>query len=787
MIKNISIEDKARLLSAASDWTTAPLDKHGISAVRLSDGPSGIRAIADEAKGTVMPSVCYPSPSTLACSWDTELVYNVGQSVADEAAVKNIDIILAPGVNIKRSPLCGRNFEYYSEDPLLAGSLGSAYVNGVQSRGVGACLKHFAANNQETHRAVVSSEVDERTLNEIYLKPFERVVKSAQPYAVMAAYNKLNGVYASENRYLLTDTLRSSWGYKGVVISDWGAVNDRVNALKSGLDIEFPSSYGHNMRRIVDAYNCGLLTMDEIDCAVERVLALIDRIEAAKGKRTTDNATQVSQNAESIAKRAARESIVMLKNEGNILPLKKSVKTLILGELAKSPVYQGRGSSRVNPYNVTSALDGLDNMGVKYAYEQGYRAGSDKPEFNLTETAYKEAGEYKQAVLFLGLNDGAESEGSDRLNIDLSENQYKLAETVLELNPNTVIVIQGGAPVDITRLKSAKAILFQGLSGSHGDTVCDIIFGEFSPCGKLAESYLKNIKDNPSQSYYAIGNNATHYKETIYTGYRYYETYDKDVAFCFGHGLSYTAFEYSNLKVVGGQSASDSLKVTVTLTNTGDYDGAEIVQVYVAPQAYNGVNRAAMELKGFAKIQLNRNESKTVVIDCGTCPFDYYNTLDKGWACEGGEFLVRVGASVKDIRLSEAVSVSRSGGADAPDYGIDYSRFYITDDDFERLLRKKPAEINVAQKLPYTLNSTLNDLSATLIGRKFRQILLNEMRKRGAGELADIGIDDIPIRMLANNSRGMLSYDTCNALIDTVNRRGFFGLRKLISTIKKGR
>jgi len=658
IISELTLEEKASLCSGRSVWNTVEVDRLGIKSIMMTDGPHGLRRQpeGDEQTGMFVsvPSTCFPPASLSACSFDRELLHEMGEALGEECVAENVRILLGPGANIKRSPLCGRNFEYFSEDPYLAGEMAAAHIQGVQSKGVGTSLKHFAANSQETRRFCSDSRMDERTLNEIYLPAFKKAVTDAQPATIMCSYNLLNGEYVSQNHYLLTETLRDKWGFEGVVVSDWGAVFERVKSLAAGLELEMPGSCDDNDKKIVDAVRAGLLSEDVLDLAVRRLLTLLERI---GGDGTTVVFDKEKHNE--LAKKIAAESMVLLKNNG-ILPLKQDADIVFIGDFAQSPRYQGAGSSQVNPIKMTSALEAAGNYNnVRFC--KGYDTGNcEQAETLLEAEAVAAARDADVCVLFVGLTPEYESEGFDREHMRLPGGHNSLIEAVAAVNPNVVVVLHNGSPVEMPWADKTAAILEAYLGGqAGGDAVVDILFGKQNPCGKLAESFPKKLSDNPSFLYYFGERDVTEYREGIFVGYRYYDTKDMDVLFPFGHGLSYTTFGYSNL-VLSASSIkdTDTLTVTVDVTNTGSVPGKEIVQLYVgAAYKDSWVIRAEKELKGFQKVLLQPGETKTVTFALDKSAFAYYNTGLHDWHVMTGPYRIQIGRSSRDIALTAQVDV----------------------------------------------------------------------------------------------------------------------------------
>ncbi|WIY00993.1 glycoside hydrolase family 3 C-terminal domain-containing protein [Amycolatopsis mongoliensis] len=640
-------DGKARLTAGADYWSTHPVPGHG--PVRFADGPHGLRVQDDDNPdhlgiGRSAPATCFPPAVTLASSWDVDLVREVGAALGREARTHGVHVVLGPGLNIKRSPLCGRNFEYYSEDPLLSGLLAGAMVEGLQSQGVGACVKHFAANNQETDRMRVSADIDARPLREIYLRGFEIAIREANPWCVMSSYNRINGTTASENSWLLTDVLREEWGFDGVVVSDWGAVRDPVAALQAGLDLKMPGQ--ENGPRVHD----GDVDEQVLDRTLERLTLLARRTRAEKAAANPEEHHELT-------RRTAAESAVLLKNDTGLLPLSPSRRVAIIGELARTPRYQGAGSSRVNPTTVVSALDAAGRRLPGHAFAPGYRIDGE-PDAALLEEATRVAAEADIAVLFLGLPDSHEAEGADRTHIDLPADQLALIDAIAQVNQRIVVALSNGATVTTAPWRDqVTAIVEFWLTGqAGGDSTLDVLLGEVTPSGKLTETIPLRLEDTPAFLDFPGENGHVRYSEGIHVGYRYYDTRKIDVDFPFGHGLSYTEFRYDDLAVTVHDLA-DPVAMTVSseLANTGDRTGAEVIQVYIGDRT-GLVVTPEQELRAFTKVWLAPGEARRVSIPVRREHLEHY-VPGTGWAFPGGPVEVRVGSSSRDIRLSTLVTL----------------------------------------------------------------------------------------------------------------------------------
>ncbi|MEV5027432.1 beta-glucosidase family protein [Paenibacillus sp. LPE1-1-1.1] len=664
MVAQMTLEEKASLCSGLDFWHTKGIERLGIPSLMVTDGPHGLRKQMEGADHlglhSSVPATCFPSAAGMAASWNRELIVRIGEALGKECQAENVALLLGPGANIKRSPLCGRNFEYFSEDPYLSSELAASHISGVQSQGVGTSLKHFAANNQEHRRMTVDAVVDERTLREIYLASFEGAVKQSKPWSVMCSYNKVNGEFASENEWLLTEVLRKEWGFEGFVISDWFAVNERVKGLLAGLELEMPTSHGVGDSKIVQAIRNGQLSEDTLNRAVER---LLDFIFKAVRNRQKD-ASFDAEAHHRLAREAAQECMVLLKNEDRILPLQKQGTIAVIGEFAEKPRYQGGGSSHVNPTKLDEALKELIDAagdGVRIEYARGYKLDSDEVDSALEQEAKNAAAQAGVAVLFVGLPERYESESYDRTHLAIPANQRALIDAVAEVQSNLVVVLSNGSTVEMPWLDKTKAVLEGYLGGqAFGGAVADLLFGRVSPSGKLAETFPVKLSDNPSFLNFPGEGDKVEYREGLFVGYRYYDAKELEPLFPFGFGLSYTQFAYSDLRVDRtSMKDSETLNVQVTVTNTGKITGKEIVQLYVR-DVVSTVIRPLKELKGFKKVELQPGEKKTVEFVLDRRAFSYYNTELGDWHVESGAFDILIGASSRQIVLQTAVKVEGS-------------------------------------------------------------------------------------------------------------------------------
>ncbi|MDO5574374.1 MAG: glycoside hydrolase family 3 C-terminal domain-containing protein [bacterium] len=654
IVSKMTLEEKAGMCSGADFWHTRGVERLGVPAVMVSDGPNGLRKQANQADhlgvNESIEAVCFPAACATSCSFDRNVMRKLGKAIGKECQAEDLSVILGPAVNIKRSPLCGRNFEYVSEDPYVAGELSAAFIQGVQSKDVGTSIKHFAANNQEYHRMSVSSEVDERTLREIYYPPFETAVKKAQPWTVMNSYNRINGIFAGESKELLTDILRDEWGFKGLVVSDWGAVSDRVEGLKAGVDLEMPGSLGTNDQEIIKAVRDGSLSEEILDQAVERILKLIFRYTEHRKKEVFDRKKDHKKAVE-----LAKQCIVLLKNEDKILPLKDGKDEIaVIGGFAAKPRFQGGGSGHINAKQVPSAVEILQNY-QKVRYAEGFSAKEDVIDQKLVKDAVEAAKKAKKVVIFAGLPDSFESEGYDRSHMRLPDCQNYLIKKILKVQKNVVVVLHNGSPVEMPWADDVKGIVEAYLCGEGAaEAVTDILYGKTNPCGKLAETFPMKLEDNPSYLNFPGTDEKVSYAEGIFVGYRYYEAKKMPVRFPFGHGLSYTQFEISNLHL--NQKAvkeSETVEVSVDVKNTGKMAGKEVVQLYVRDTTGAAI-RPEKELKGFEAVELEPGEKKTVTMTLNKRSFAWYNVKIHDWYAATGDYRIMVGNSSQNI-VEEAV------------------------------------------------------------------------------------------------------------------------------------
>ena len=780
IIAKLNLEQKCALLSGAGTFTTRGCPKAGVPSITLSDGPNGVRKQAGAADhlglNPSVPATCFPTAATVACSWDPALGEEIGRAMGEEAAAQEVAVLLGPGLNTKRSPLCGRNFEYFSEDPYLSGKMAAAYVRGIQSEGIAACPKHFAVNSQELRRMASDSVLDERTLRELYLTGFEIVVKEAAPKTIMSSYNLVNGTYANENAHLLQDILRRDWGFSGAVVTDWGGSNDHALGVKNGSTLEMPAPGGDAVRELLAAVQSGKITEADVDARLDELLTLVLDTSAAVQKHSRSFDADAHH---ALARRAAAESAVLLKNDGGILPLAAGAKVAVIGDFAETPRYQGAGSSAVNSIRVDTLLDCLAQSGLQCA---GFAAGFDRqgrPDAAKKAQAVALAQKADTVLLCLGLDEIKESEGLDRVDMKLADNQIELLQAVEQANPNTVVVLNAGASLETPWLAHCRALVYGALGGQAGaGAMVDVLTGKVNPGGKLAETWANAYEETPAKDNFAGAGRTVQYREGLYVGYRYYQTAGVPVAFPFGYGLSYTSYAYSDLKVT-----ADS--VTLTVTNTGARDGAEIVQVYIAKPGAE-IFRPAQELKAFARVPLAAGESRTVTLPLDDKAFRYWNTRTDCWEIEGGRYEVRVGASSADIRLTAEVDIC---GTNAPDpYAGKTLPHYksgsvqnVPDAEWEALLGHPIPQ----DKVKIDRNMTLGELnhSRSPLGWLIWAVLtalLNASFKKGKPDLNVLFQYNMPLRALAKMTSGAISMGMVDGIVMELQGFWIIGLVRVI-------
>ncbi len=794
ILQQLTLEEKACLLSGHKSWHTNKVSRVGLSSIFLTDGPHGLRKKKEGDKvaglGQTELSTCFPAACTTGSSWNKELLYSMGIAMGEECRHYNVNLILGPAVNIKRNPLCGRNFEYFSEDPLIAGALGTKLTRGIEDMGVGTSVKHFACNNNEENRYFGDSIVDERAYREIYLKAFEPIIKEGKPQTVMCSYNKVNGKYASENPELLNGVLRDDWGFEGLVMSDWGAVNDRVEGLKSGLDLEMPGDIGHNRQVIIDAVRKGTLSMEVVDTAVLRVLNMINNTSLA-----TEEIPDKFEEHATLAKIISEDSAVLLKNDNGILPLSKDEKYLVVGEMFENMRYQGAGSSLIRPYSLTTPKAAFDCHGVDYDYERGYNVFSFDEDTALVEKVLLKARKADKILFFGGLSEYAESEGFDRKTLALPANQVKLINRLARLGKKIVFVMFGGSPVEMSFDDKVEAILNMYLPGEEGgEAAYELLFGKVSPSGRLCETWPMSLSDVPFCDEFTKTTNDL-YKESIFVGYRYYSSFNVPVKYPFGYGLSYTSFEYSNLRV---KKDRDIYRVYVDVKNTGEMASATVVELFVEAPKTNIV-KPLRELRGFEKVYLDAGEEKTVSIKLPIEDLRYY--IDGKWVLENGAYNFQICQDVNTVLLSHTVNV-KVGEDEIVDkpiyaklYGAGKERFLgITNTHFDMLLGRHIKAPEITR--PYDMNTPLREYKTWggkmiygLIMKVFSIIYNHELKappspdKETKVKNAYFGwkiMDSMSLRSMSYASEGMLPHHMACALVDISNNRPFRAIFKLI-------
>ncbi|MCF2596213.1 glycoside hydrolase family 3 C-terminal domain-containing protein [Pseudoflavonifractor phocaeensis] len=785
ILQKLTLEQKIALLSGQDVWSTYAFSEAGVPSMVLSDGPHGVRRQAGAGDhlglNPSLPATCFPTAAGLANSWDPALAEKMGAAIGQEAASQGVGTLLGPGLNIKRSPLGGRNFEYFSEDPYLAGKMAAGLIRGVQSNGISACPKHFAANSQELLRMSSDSVVDERTFREIYLTGFEIAVKEGHPKSIMSAYNRINGTYANDDKHLLTDILRQEWGFDGFVVTDWGGSNDHVEGVKAGSNLEMPGTGGDSDKELFAALKDGRITEDIID---QRVDELLDVILSTHAATSREDASFDQEAHHALARSVAAQTAVLLKNDGALLPLKQGARVGVIGDMAAEPRYQGAGSSMVNCTKLDKPIDALAQSGLEIMGQvQGYRRDGKK-DAGLLSAAVDLARNVEAVLLYLGLTEISESEGMDRDHMKLPANQEELLDAVSAVNPNVVVVLSGGSPVELPWLDRCAALVHGYLSGQAGaGAMADILTGKVNPSGKLAESYPMTYGDTPNHRYYPGRQSTAEYREGPFVGYRYYQTVKKPVRFPFGFGLSYTTFAYSGLKVTGKEAS-------FTLTNTGTLAGSEIAQLYVS-MADSALFRPALELKGFAKVHLAPGESREVTIPLDDNAFRYFNVKTERWEVEGGSYTISVGPNVADLPLTADLEVEGTG-AEIPYRKEQLPSYYtgqvenVPDSQFRTLLGRPIPAATWDTKAPLTMNDSLSQLyyAKNPIARLAGKIIGGMKRRseeKGKPDLNVLFIYNMPFRGLAKMTGGMVTMEMAASILDICNGHFFRGAGKTIS------
>ncbi|BCJ97599.1 glycoside hydrolase family 3 C-terminal domain-containing protein [Anaerocolumna chitinilytica] len=788
IISKMTLDEKASLMSGKDFWQTQNIDRLGIDSMFLADGPTGLRKQAAAADhlglNPSIPATCFPTAATVANSWNEELGELIGKTLGEEAVAQKVNVLLGPGVNMKRNPLCGRNFEYFSEDPYLAGKLGAAYIRGIQSQGVAACVKHFCANNQEERRMSIDTIVDERTLREIYLTAFEIAVKEGKTRSVMSSYNKLNGYYTNENIHLMRDILRDEWGFDGCVITDWGGSNDRVAGLCAGNELEMPTTAGETNQEIIQAVKAGRIKEEELDECVDRLLDLI--FVTGEVYRRPHKSVLDEEEHHMIARKAAEESIVLLKNENNILPLEQCDKVAVIGDFARKARYQGAGSSIVNPTILENALDCLEASGIEnIGFEPGYdRYGKTNRAQILKACSLAEKADV--ILLYLGLDEVTEAEGLDRQNMKLPKNQTDLLNALYDVSPNIVVILSCGSAIEMPWINKAKAVLHGYLGGQAGaGAMVSVLTGRVNPSGKLAETYSIDYEGTPSYHHFPGKEVSVEYRESIFIGYRYYDTADISVLFPFGYGLSYTTFAYSDIQVTADN-------VTFKVRNTGNMPGAEVTQLYVGCKS-DAIFRPKKELKGFAKVTLTPNETKTITIPFDDKTFRYFNVKTNQWEIEEAEYDIMIGASSADIRLTGSIDLK---GSKAP---LPYDRnslpsYYtgkvsrVTDLEFTNLLGHDIPGSKWDRSKPLDYNDTISQCQYAKgwVARfafhaiNFAYWFLRKIGKRSTANIIPMSIYHMPFRGIARMTGGVVNMPMLDGILLIVNGQFFKGVRHLL-------
>lgn len=800
IINKMTLEQKAAFVSGLDYWHTQGNKELGLPSINITDGPHGLRKKNENKKasegiglGNSVPATCFPPASTSSCSWDPELLSLAGEALGEECLKENVSVVLGPGMNIKRSPTCGRNFEYFSEDPVLTGKLAAGLVKGVQSKGIGTSLKHFACNSQEAYRMIVDEVVDERALRELYLAAFEICVKEAKPWTVMNSYNRINGEYASQNKYLQEKVLRKEWGFDGLIVTDWGSSVDRIPGLECGTDLEMPSSGGYNTKKVIEAVNSGMLSEDILNERVDTVVDLILKSKPALEKKCDFS----FDDHHAIARKVAEGSMVLLKNEDNILPLRKGAKIAVIGELASAPRYQGAGSSVINPTKLDNALEELQKLGVDVLYAKGYEKSKDEVNEELFSAAKEIAGKAEIAVVFVGLTEEFEGEGYDRINIEMPASHNKLVSEIAAVNKNTVVVLAGGSVINLPWLNEVKALLNSGLGGqATGSATANILTGIVNPSGKTSETYPLSYSDNPTYGNYPAGPVTSEHRESVYIGYRYYDKARKEVLFPFGFGLSYTQFEYSDLKVSADEAKdTDNITATFKVKNTGNVDGAEVTQLYIADKE-STIYRPVKELKHFKKVFLRAGEETEISFTLSKRDFAFFNVYSGEFQVESGEFYVLVGASSRDIKLSSCITITSTDNATIPDYSVSAPAYYSADiegmagSQFEAVLGRPIPNFERDTTKPVDIYCCLDDARHTKWGGKICRLIEGIMSKMGSdangdGKMLSAMATQIPIRNFIAMSMGVFSVEMADGLLMILNddKSSFKGLMKIILRI----
>lgn len=797
IIKKMSHKEKASLLVGKDFWHTQELKRHQLPSIVVSDGPFGLRKVENQglnALETSRPATAFPTTSALASSFDDDLIKEVGTALAKECLDQGVDILLGPGLNIKRHPLCGRNFEYFSEDPYLSGRLSTALVEAIQAQGVGACVKHFAVNNQETKRLFMNAIVDERALHEIYLRGFEMVIKQAKPWAVMCSYNQVNGLHASRNYFLLKEMLRNRYGFSGLVMSDWGAVVDLADSIKAGLNLEMPGG-AYSPRKISKELSRAGIKENEINEAIKPLLKLM----VDKRDRYVITSHDIHYgDHHNLAVKVATEAAVLLKNDEKFLPLKVKKNIAVIGNFALNPRYQGSGSSRINPRLLEGLHQALTNHQIDFEYADGYGKNETEIDSNKIEEAVQVAKDKDVVILMVGLPDEYEMEGLDRSHLNLPDSHNRLIEEIAKVNKNIVIVLSSGSPVLMPWLKDVKALLHMHLAGQgSGEAIYQLVYGLVNPSGKLAETYPLKLEDVPSHKYF--GNRVNiEYRESIYVGYRYYLKAEKPVLFPFGFGLSYTTFSYKDVELSHPSfDDNESITVKVTIKNSGKVAGAEVVQLYVGPRKTLSF-QAPQNLRNFKKVFLNPGEEQSVEFTLTKDDFALFDVESQSYRVENGSYKLFIGSSSQDIRLTRMIKIDsefelKDQSEDLPSYyHLGQGDFEVTFNEFNQLYGKKIKHFYAPTKRPFNSANTLNDTKGTAIGRFIIKKISGMIKDMAGGDplteqVMVTSFLDAPIRSYSAFSGGAISKRQIRGIVNILNLRLISGLFRLIPTPKQAK
>lgn len=793
IVKKLSLEEKCKFCCGVDFWHSFGIDGMNIPSIMLCDGPHGLRKEDPDSlmfmSPKVIKSTCFPTATALASTFDEELINRMGKALGEECRKEDVAVLLSPGINIKRVPICGRNFEYFSEDPYLSGKMSAALIRGIQSKGVAACLKHFAGNNQEKYRMTINSIIDERALREIYLKGFEIAIKEAHPWSVMMAYNRLNGQYCCENKYLIQNILRNELSYKGCIISDWGGVNDIISSINNGLNLEMPGYKDDYYRVLQKAVENNQLDEKILNESVTKVIELI--LKYKEGKKIPYKCN--FKEHIDLAQKIAESSAVLLKNDDNILPGNNSQKIGIIGRLAKEPVYQGLGSSHVNPNTIDNAYDVFGDNNCNINYADGYSLENDEIDEVLLKESIKVAKNKDIVYLFIGLPKYYEAEGYDRKNLKLPKSHDNLVYEISKVNKNLVVILQGGSVMEMPWSHIPKAILLTHLSGCRGgNATVNLLLGKQNPSGKLSETYANTLEDYPSMKFYPGDNNYVEYRGSIFVGYRYFDSADINVKYPFGFGLSYTTFEYSSMKIK--YNNDNNMEVSIIITNIGNMEGKEVVQLYISC-LYSKLFRAKQELKGFKKINLKPKESKEVIFILDEDCFAYYNIQSHQYEVEEGQYGISIGSSCRDIKFSTVVNKRGNSvktieyKAKSPSYYEIYkNKLNPTESEFENIYNKK-LPIIANQIYPFTTNSTINDIKNTYGGDLIISAINKKAYKFVSGDKAmeitvEESLNDQPFRLMAMVTRGAINRKSIQGFVDLLNKHYIKGFLQILRNRK---